>query len=141
MLKKTITYTDYEGMKRTEDFYFNLSKTEITKMDMSEEGGLQKRLDRIVQTRDNKELISVFDGLIKSAYGEKSADGKQFIKKPELAEAFSYTEAYDILFMELVSDVDKAAAFIKGILPSDIQSALDQNTMDEIKAKANIDAL
>ena len=122
MLKKTITYFDYNDVERTEDFYFNLSKAEIMEMDMGTTGGLAEMINKIVQTQDAPAIIKVFKDLILKAYGERSADGKRFEKKNGvLAEAFAETEAYSQLFMELATDADAAARFVNGIIPKDMQ--------------------
>lgn len=120
MLKKTITYTDYNGSERTEDFYFNLTKAEVMEMEMSTTGGLAEMIKRIVNAQDQPAIIKVFKDLVLKAYGEKSPDGKRFIKSDEIAAAFSQTEAYSILFMELATDADAAAKFVNGIVPSDV---------------------
>lgn len=117
MLKKTITYVDYEGKTRTEDFYFNLTKTEVIKMENSEVGGLTKLLGKIVQAEDQPNIIKYFDIFVSSAYGEKSADGRRFIKSKELSEAFFQTPAYDILFQEITTNAKAAAEFVNGIVP------------------------
>ena len=117
MLSKKITYTDYNGVERTETFYFNLSKAEIIEMEYSTSGGLSGMIDRIVSTIDMPELVKIFKDMVLKAYGEKSPDGKRFIKSPELSTAFSQTEAYTTLFMELATNADAASDFIKGILP------------------------
>jgi len=117
MLKKTMTYTDFDGMERTEDFYFNLTEAEIIEMDMSTEGGLEQMIHKISTTQDKPRIIAIFKEIILKAYGEKSLDGKRFIKNKELAEAFSQTQAYSDLFMSLASDPDSASAFINGIVP------------------------
>jgi len=119
MLKKTITYEDYDGNKRTEDFYFNLSKAEIMEMELSVSGGMTQMLNRIVAERDGEKIIKTFKEIILKAYGEKSPDGKRFIKSEELSTAFSQTEAFSQLFMELATDADAAAKFINGIIPAD----------------------
>lgn len=120
MIKKTITYTDYNDVERKEDFYFHLSKAEITEMELSTTGGLAEQIKRIVAAQDQPAIIKIFKDLILKAYGEKSADGKRFEKKNgELAAAFAETEAYSILFMELATDADAAAAFVNGIVPAD----------------------
>lgn len=122
MLKKTITYFDYNDVERTEDFYFNLSKAEIMEMEMGTTGGLAEMINKIVQTQDAPAIIKVFKDLILKAYGERSADGKRFEKKNgALAEAFVETEAYSQLFMELATDADAAARFVNGIIPKDMQ--------------------
>lgn len=118
MLKKTIKYTDYNGVERQEDFYFNLSKAEVTEMELSTAGGLAEMINKVVAAQDAPSIIKIFKDLILKAYGEKSPDGKRFIKSAELSEAFSQTEAYSILFMELAMDAEKAAEFVNGIVPN-----------------------
>lgn len=120
MLKKTIKYTDYNGTERTEDFYFNLTKAEILEMEMSEAGGLTAKLHRIIESKDNRELMRHFKYIIHKAYGEKSDDGRRFVKGDEISTAFEQTEAYEELFMELFSDAEKAAEFVNGIIPQGI---------------------
>ena len=117
MLKKTMTYTDYNGNERTEDFYFNLSKAELAEMELSTDGGVEQSIRKIVNAKDNKKIVEEFKKLILKSYGEKSDDGKRFIKSKELSEAFSQTEAYSDLFMELATDADAAADFVNGIIP------------------------
>lgn len=118
MLKKTITYVDYNGTERKEDFYFNLSKAEIMEMEMGTTGGMVEMINRIVAAQDAPAIIDVFKKMILKAYGEKSADGKRFIKSKEISEAFSQTEAYSQLFMELATDADAASKFVNGIVPT-----------------------
>ena len=118
MLKKSITYMDYNGNELTEDFYFNLSKAEITEMELGTSGGLVEMINKIVAAQDAPSIIKVFKDLILKAYGEKSSDGKRFIKSNELSTAFSQTEAYSNLFMELATDADEAAKFVNGIIPA-----------------------
>lgn len=120
MIKRTITYTDYNGMERTEDFLFHLTKADITKMEMSTAGGLAERITRIVQAKDQPAIIEVFEDLIKRSYCTKTADGRGILRRPEDLEAFMGTEAYSILFMELATDDKAAAAFVNGIVPSDM---------------------
>lgn len=117
MLKKTITYTDYDGNERTEDFYFNISKAELAEMQMGTTGGMKKMLEKIVAEKDSKRIAEIFKDLIIRAYGEKSPDGKRFIKSQELSDAFTQTEAYSELYMELASDENAAGKFVNGILP------------------------
>lgn len=118
MLKKTIKYEDYNGVKREENFYFNLSKAELTEMEFGTEGGYADMVEKIVKAMDQPAILRVFKDLILKSYGEKSADGKRFIKSPEISLAFSQTEAYNELFMELMSDTDAAIKFFNGILPN-----------------------
>lgn len=118
MLKKTITYTDYNNVERTEDFYFNLTEAELMEMEMGAVGGLSGMIEKIVSAKDAPAIIKVFKELVLKAYGEKSADGKRFIKSKEISDAFSQTEAYSQLFMELATDADAASKFVNGIAPN-----------------------
>lgn len=120
MLKKTLTYTDYNGESRTEDFYFNFSKAEMLEKELSYVGGLSETIKRVVAAQDQPTLIKIFKDLILDAYGEKSLDGKRFIKSKELSEAFSQTEAYSDFYMSLATDAEEAAKFVNGITPSDM---------------------
>lgn len=122
MLKKTIKYTDYNGVDREEDFYFNLSKAEIMEMEIGTTGGYAEMLQRIVQTQDGPSLMKIFKELIMKAYGRKSADGKRFEKSKELSEEFVQTEAYSNLFMELITGgTDAVSQFVIGIMPGELQ--------------------
>lgn len=126
MLKRTITYTDYDGNERTEDFYFNLSKAEILKMELEIPGGMTQMINQIVAAQNVPELIGLFSKLIFKAYGEKSPDGKRFIKSDELSTAFSQTEAYSDLFTELATDSKAASEFVNGLIPD--SSVVAKNT-------------
>lgn len=118
MIKKTMTYVDYNGTERTEDFYFNLTEAEIMEMEMGTTGGLAEMIQRIVAAQDAPAIIKIFKELVLKAYGEKSADGKRFVKSDEISTAFAQTEAYSQLFMKLATDADAAAKFVNGIVPA-----------------------
>ena len=125
MITKTIKYTDYNGVEREEKFLFNLSKAELMEMEMGTKGGLTEMIQKIIETQDQPSIIAIFKKLVLQAYGEKSADGKRFVKTDEngrpLSIAFSETEAYSILFMELATNADSAAQFVNGIIPNDLK--------------------
>lgn len=127
MLKKTMTYVDYNGTERTEDFYFNITKAELMEMELGISGGMAEMLQRIVASQDGPEIIRIFKDLVLKAYGVKSPDGKRFIKNASLREEFEQTEAYSDLFMELATNADKASAFIKGIMPAEIAKQAEAN--------------
>lgn len=120
MIKKTMTYTDFNGVERTEDFYFNLTKAEVLKMEMGVKGGLAEQIKRIVDTQDQPAIIQIFEDLIQKAYGVKTPDGRGFVKKAEDLEAFISTQAYSDLYMLLATDDQEAAKFINGIVPPDL---------------------
>ena len=128
MLKKTITYTDYNDVTRTEDFYFNLSKAELMEMEMSTSGGLAEMIKKIVAAQDTPSIIKIFKELILKAYGEKSSDGKRIVKSEEISNAFAQTEAFSDLFMELATDADAASAFVNGIIPADMAKQVAANS-------------
>jgi len=117
MIKKTVEYVDYNGVTRKEDFYFNLTRAEVTEMEMSTAGGLAEMIQKVVDAQDAPTIIKIFKDLVLKSYGEKSPDGKRFIKSDEIATAFSQTEAYSQIFMELATDADAAAKFVNGIIP------------------------
>lgn len=125
MIKKTITYTDYEGQKKTEDFWFNLSQAELNEMDV-ESGGMQKKFDMLTKTQDPKEIMAVFKDIIVRAYGERSSDGTRFRKFDSngyrLAYDFIQTEAYSELFIDLFNDANNVVDFMIGILPQNVQA-------------------
>ncbi len=129
MLKKKITYTDYDGNERTEDFYFNLTKAEVVDMETGVDGGMQKMLEKIVAEKDNRRIMETFKEIVARAYGEKSADGKRFMKSRELSEAFMQTEAYSELFMELLTNATSASVFINGILPQELAKGANTPTL------------
>lgn len=127
MYKKTITYTDYNDVQRTETFYFNLTKAEVLEMELGTVGGLSAMIQGVIDAKDTPALIKIFKDLVLKAYGEKSADGKRFIKSPELSEAFSQTEAYSDIFMELATNDDEASNFVKGITPPGLEEYANKN--------------
>lgn len=124
MLKKTIKYTDYNGVEQTEDFYFNLSKAELAEMELEIDGGLTNYIDKIIAAKKTPEIVKVFKDLILRSYGVKSPDGKRFIKSKEQSDAFAQTEAYSNLFIELASNADAASEFINGIVPAAVANAV-----------------
>lgn len=117
MLKKTITYEDFNGETVSEDFFFHLSKAELVELELSHQGGLSAALQRIVDAEDGKGIVQEFKNIILSAYGKRSDDGKRFIKNQQIREEFESTEAYSSLFIELVTDTDAAVEFINGVIP------------------------
>lgn len=130
MIKKTIKYTDYNGIEREGDFFFNLSKAELMEMELSTNGGLAETIQNIVNAQDGQSLVKIFKDLILKAYGEKSIDGKRFVKVNDagvpLSIGFSQTEAYSELFMELATNDVAAAEFVKGIMPAGIDISDEQ---------------
>jgi hypothetical protein len=133
MLKKTIDYTDYNGVSRKEDFYFNLTQAEIMEMEMSTSGGLAEMIKRIVDAQDAPAIIKIFKDLVLKAYGVKSADGRRFMKSPDITADFEQTEAYSIIFMELATDADKAAEFVNGIIPADAAAKINAQNHPALK--------
>lgn len=127
MLKRPITYTDFNDETQTETFYFNLSKIELIEMEVEYDGGFINVMKNIIEAGNEKRIIKEFKRLILSAYGQRSEDGKRFIKNDEIREEFSQHAAYQALFMELATDDLKAAEFIMGVFPSDMIDDMELN--------------
>jgi hypothetical protein len=136
MLKRDITYEDFDGEKVTETFYFNLSKSEIIELEVGYKEGLQEVLQRIIKTEDRKRLVEEFKKIILLSYGVKSDDGKRFVKNEGLREEFSQTAAYDSLFIELATNDESAATFIKGIIPKDFAKEVEKAEVLNLPALA-----
>lgn len=120
MLKKTIKYTDYNGVEREETFYFNLNKAELLQMELGTTGGLGESIKRLTETQDVPELMRLFKKFILQSYGIKSEDGRRFVKSEELSAEFEQTPAFEALYMELVTDDKAGADFMNGIVPKDV---------------------
>ena len=137
MLKKEIAYTDYNGVERKATFYFNLSKAEITEMELTTVGGFAEMIQKIVDAQDAPSIIKTFKDLVLKSYGEKSPDGKRFIKTKELRDSFEQTEAYSTLFMELATNAAAASEFVNGIIPADLAK---QVSASELSGKVAVAA-
>lgn len=129
MLKREITYKDLEDRPITEVFYFNMSKAELIELEVEYKQGIAAMIEDIVKAKDNKRIIAIFKKIILMSYGQKSEDGKRFIKSPELSKAFSQTDAYTELFMDLATNEDSAVVFIKGILPADMGANITKENL------------
>ena len=129
MLTKTFTYEDYNGVERTETHYFNLTKSELMEMELSTTGGYVDMINRIKDAQDGPAIMGEFKKLILKAYGIKSPDGKRIIKGKQISEEFEQTPVYDMLFMELLTDAEKAAAFINGIVPKELVAKANEQQM------------
>lgn len=135
MRKETITYTDYNNVTRTEDFFFNLNEAELAALQYGVDGGLKEMLERIVKSNDNKQIMACFHEFITKSYGEKSPDGRRFIKSEELSEAFMQTEAYNELMLHFMTDASYSAEFINDVLADVTKRTEERNAKkDEINA-------
>lgn len=127
MLKKTVTYKDYNGVERTDDLYFNLSEAELIEMETGISGGLSVMIEKIVKANDTPAIMKMFKEILLKSYGEKSSDGKRFIKSEELSTAFSQTEAYSQLYVKLATDDKAGAEFINGLIPAELAKKVQQS--------------
>lgn len=139
MLKRTFTYENYNGVEVTEAVYFNLNRSELVMWQSSEDGGLAERLQRILDSKDGKNIMKTFREVILKAYGEKSDDGRRFVKSPELSAAFEQTPMFDMLFSELLMSPETALDFVNKIMPPDLAKSLpvdkaDSEKLDALKA-------
>ena len=136
MIKKTISYVDYDGNERTEDKYFHMSKRELIKWETeSGSGGMDKMIERMIKEEDRKKLVDMFDDLILRSYGEKSIDGRSFIKSDEIRNNFANSAAYDSLFYELLSDTNAATEFVNGLIPNDVNGLIPNDIKTEPKSE------
>ena len=119
MLKKSITFEDFNGNKRTKEYYFNLSTAEVVEMETSVDGGYADMLKRIIAATDANNLIKEFKAFILAAIGEKSEDGEYFTKNDDIRNRFASSPAYSELFVELASNANSAAEFFIGVLPAE----------------------
>ena len=142
MLKKTIKYTDFNGNEREEDYYFNLSEAELTEMALSENGGLDELIKKIISEQDTAKLMLMFKTILLKSVGEKDLDGRHFRKNDRIREDFESSEAYNVLFMEIFSDADAAVKFIEGILPKNVDTseAVEQAKATMARLPGNSDA-
>ena len=129
MLKRPITYEDFNGETITDIYYFHLSKPELLKLQVGNSGGLNGLIQRIIETKDSEGIIAECEKLVLMSYGQKSDDGKRFVKSDELREEFSQTAAYQHLFMEIATNEDAAVEFLKGVLPADMQDEIEKAEM------------
>lgn len=133
MYVKAIKYVDYNGDTKTKNFYFNLTKTELAKMNLSAEGGMKEVIKKMINEDDNKKIVELFEQIVLGAYGEKSADGESFLKSDEIRQRFQCHPAYDALFMELLEGGEKSIAeFINAVVPTDISSKITDADRQEI---------
>lgn len=132
MRKETITYTDYNNVTRTEDFFFNLNEAELTALQYGVDGGLKEMLERIVKSNDNKQIMACFHELIAKSYGEKSLDGRRFVKSKELSEAFMQTEAYNELMLRFMTDANYSAEFINDVL-ADVTKRTEERNAKKVE--------
>ena len=131
MYQKTVTYEDYKGNTRTEDFYFNLNKAELVELELSTKGGLTVMMDRIIAAQDNATLFKIFKDLVSKSYGVLSDDGRKFVKNQEVLDDFMQTEAYSIIFSELATNAEAAAEFFNNVIPQNLAKELAEEEADK----------
>ena len=132
MYKITETYTDYDDNQRTEDFYFNYSEAELADLQFSVSGGLAGMINKIIKTNDMPKLVELFRELIQKAYGEKSNDGRRFMKSPELTKEFTETVAYSQIYMRLATDSKAAQEFINKVIPKSMKDKMQQANQQNV---------
>lgn len=136
MYKETVKYIDYNGVERTEDVYFNLSKAELMEMQLSTAGGFDTMINKLIKAQDQPTLVKVFKDIILRSYGVPSPDGRRFVKTKELAEEFTQTEAYSDLYMKFITDSEAAAKFINGIMPKSLIEQMSKQANSPIMVPA-----
>ena len=137
MFKKKITYVDYNDQERTEDFYFNLSRSELIMLETTTPGGYAAMLQRIVDSNDQRQLMEEFTNLIKMSYGVKSEDGKHFIKNEEVVNDFLNSAAFDQMFLEFFTDENAASDFANGVIPKKLMDNISGKNLSVVGGQAN----
>lgn len=140
MLKQDVTYEDFNGETVTDTLYFNLTATELTKLEAEYEGGLEKVLEEIIKSNDIRRIIAEFQKIILLSYGERSDDGKRFIKSDQIREEFAQTAAYDAFFMQMAADAELAANFVNGVIPKQLAAEVKKAEEAEAAKKAEMNA-
>lgn len=130
MYSKTITYTDFNDISRTETIFFNLTKTELSKMSVSEGGSFVARLQRMLDSKNVTEIVNTITFIIEESYGVKSDDGRFFHKSPEILANFKASPLYDNFWMALLNDEDTVADFIVKVMPKDMQAEIQARVSD-----------
>lgn len=138
MLKKTITYENFDGEEVTEDFYFHLTKAELVELEMSKPGGLADYMQKLIEKDDRAGIIQTMKELILSSYGKRDAVKKQFVKNPVMRDEFEASEAYSELFMELVTKPDASLEFMTGVIPAGLAK---QANLQELVSNETVDAV
>lgn len=136
MLKRPITYEDFNGQEQTETFYFNLTESELLEMEVEYEGGFTRLMMNVIEAEDEKRIFKEFQKLILMSYGQRSEDGKRFVKSEELMEEFKQHAAFNSLFMELGTQDKKAAEFLIGVLPAKMVAEMDMTDPEKAVSQA-----
>jgi hypothetical protein len=128
MLKKPIKYKDFDEQDVEEEFYFNISEAEVIELEHEHKGGMSGWLEELVKIEDNRQMFAELKKIILLSYGEKSPDGKQFLKKDSegrpLSAQFEQSAAYNALMFEIFSDEGNAAAFLTGVFPERVRKEM-----------------
>lgn len=125
MLKKEVSYVDYDGNKVTETLYFNMTKTEIAAMQVRMDGKFIDYLQDLVKGNKIERLFHIFKDIVLDSYGKKSDDGRRFVKSKELRDDFEASIPFDNMMMEMLQDPDKQSQFVRAILPPDMTAGGD----------------
>lgn len=126
MHKEVVTYTDYNGVEKTGEYFFNLNKAELLKLENSVQGGFTAMVQRAINADNQPEVFAAFEDLIRRSYGVKTLDGSGFVKRQEDYDAFVATEAYSELFWKLATDAEAGSAFVNGIIPANLAKQIEE---------------
>lgn len=135
MVTETITYTDFKGVERKETHYFNLSETELTKLNLSKSGGLEEYLTRMAEKLDGPAMAGFYEFLIDASYGVMSEDGRKLVKNKEVLDDFKFSGAYDVFYMTLLENgATKGIEFFTNVVPEKFRAQMAKNVAE---AKTN----
>ena len=140
MFSREFEYIGYDGKPKKDTYWFNLTEAELYEIDLSSIHGFTGEMNKLLKEERTKEIVDAFKGIILSAVGVVSADGRKFIKNEEIREDFYRSKAYSQLFVELVSSGEKVAEFLKGAIPEEIRQKMEADEHGE-EAPVNAEIL
>lgn len=134
MLKKQVTYKDYDGNDKTTTLYFHLNKFEWLELETYTKGGLIENLKHAIETGNAKKTIDILKKIILRSYGEKDPETGSFEKSDDIAIRFSKTDAFSELFYELAYNEEAAQSFFMGLIPVELRAEAEKK-MAEMNPK------
>lgn len=142
MLKKTIKYVDYNGVERTENLYFHVSKASVLTASNDVYGEIMKAANELQDRAKllegmevseineenafdpNNQVIAesirmvarLLDRLVDLSYGKRSEDGLKFVKSKEVLDEFKSSMVYDAFIEQMLANQEEMIEFINKLV-------------------------
>lgn len=137
MIKKTVTFTNYNDQEVTKSYYFNIDKLEAAELEL-EYGDLIETVEELLESSDGKKVYGIFKEIILNAVGQKSADGNSFIKNQQIRDEFAGSPALGEIIMDMFKNPEAAGPFLEGMLPASmLAEARAQEEREKLEALVN----